>query len=231
MRLRTGTEISRRRTLAVAALLLASAFATATVAVRTMYTGSGEYQNMIWNLVLAWVPFVVALEIYDRHRRGVSATSLALPAVVWLLFLPNAPYLVTDFKYLAELDGAPVWYDAMLLMTFAWLGLLLGFGSLYLMHAVAAKVVGTVAGWVGVACVLGLTAFGVYLGRFQRWNSWDVVRDPAGLAADLWSGATDPLAYPQTLAVTIAFGAFLALGYLVLYSFVRLAAVEASDRQ
>ena len=225
------TEVSRRRALAVGALLLASAFGTAMVAVRVLYTGSGEYRNMLWNLVLAWVPFVVALEIYDRHRRGASPWRLALPAVVWLLFLPNAPYLITDFKYLAELDGAPVWYDAMLLMTFAWLGLLLGFGSLYLMHAVATRLAGTVAGWAGVVGVLGLTAFGVYLGRFHRWNSWDVVRDPTGLAGDLWSGAADPLAYPQTLAVTVALGAFLTLGYLVLYSFLRLAAVEASERQ
>ena len=230
MRPAGATETSRRRALAVGALLLASAFAIAMVAVRVVYTGSGDYQNMLWNLVLAWVPFVVALEIYDRHRRGAAAGRLALPAVVWLLFLPNAPYLMTDFKYLAELGGAPVWYDAMLLMTFAWLGLLLGFGSLYLMHAVAARVAGVAAGWVAVAGVLGLTAFGVYLGRFQRWNSWDVVRDPTGLAAQVWRGATDPLAYPHTLAVTFALGAFLTLGYLVLYSFLRLAAVEADER-
>ena len=201
------------------------------VVVRILYTGTGDYRNMVWNLVLAWIPFVVALGIYDRHRRGASPGRLALPALVWLLFLPNAPYLVTDFKYLAELGGAPVWYDVMLLTTFAWLGLLLGFGSLYLMHAVAARIVGAAAGWATVAGVLALTAFGVYLGRFQRWNSWDVVRNPTGLGGDLWGGATDPLAHPHTLAVTFALGAFLTLGYLVLYSLFRLAALDADEPQ
>ena len=231
MRPALATEMSRRRALAVGALLLASAFGTSLVAARIVYTGSGEYRNMVWNLALAWIPFVVALGIYDRHRRGVSPARLALPAVVWLVFLPNAPYLVTDFKYLAELGGAPVWYDVMLLTTFAWLGLLLGFCSLYLMHAVAARVAGALAGWVAVGGVLALTAFGVYLGRFRRWNSWDVVRDPLGLGGELVRGVTDPLAYPHTLAVTFALGLFLLVGYLVLYSVFRLAALEANERQ
>ena len=231
MRPALATETSRRRALAVGALLLASAFGTAMVAVRVAYTGTGEYRNMIWNLALAWIPFVVALGIYDRHRRGTSPARLAVPAVVWLLFLPNAPYLVTDFKYLAELDGAPVWFDVMLLTTFAWVGLLLGFVSLYLMHTVAARIAGAGAGWIAVGSVLALTAFGVYLGRFRRWNSWDVVRDPTGLGAELWSGFTDPLAHPHTLAVTFALGVFLSLGYLVLYSFFRLAALESDERQ
>jgi uncharacterized membrane protein len=216
--------------MAFASLALASALGVAMVGVRILYTGTGEYRNMLWNLVLAWVPFVVALGVYDRHRRGASPIRLLLPAAVWLVFLPNAPYLVTDFKYLAELDGAPVWYDVTLLTTFAWVGLLLGFGSLYLMHSVAARAVGALGGWVTVGAVLGMTAFGVYLGRFERWNSWDVVRNPAGLGGDLWAGLTNPLAYPRTVAVTLALSAFLSLGYLVLYSFLRLAAVEADER-
>jgi uncharacterized membrane protein len=229
MRVRAGTEASRRRVLAVGALLLASGFGVAMVAVRGVYTGTGEYRNLLWNLVLAWVPFVVALAVYDRARHGVPPRRLALPALVWLLFLPNAPYLVTEFKYLAEIGGAPVWYDITLLTTFAWLGLLLGFGSLYLMHVVASRILGPVTGWIAVGSVLALTGFGVYLGRFERWNSWDVVRNPGSLAAELLSGLSNPLDYPRALAVTIALGAFLSLGYLVLYSFLRLAALEAED--
>jgi uncharacterized membrane protein len=79
--------------------------------------------------------------------------------------------------------------------------------------------------------VLALSGFGIYLGRFERWNSWDVVRDPLSLAGDLAVGLSDPLDYPRALGVTVAFGAFLSLGYLVLYSFLRLAAVEADERR
>ena len=231
MRLLGATEASRRRVLAVGALGLTSAFGVALVAFRVAYTGSGEYRNLLWNLVLAWVPFVVALAVYDRHRRGAPARRLALPALVWLLFLPNAPYLVTDLKYLGEIGGAPVWFDVTMLTTFAWVGLLLGFLSLYLMQTVVEQLFGLAASWLAALCVLTLSGFGIYLGRFERWNSWDVVRDPWSLAGDLASGVSDPLDYPRALGVTIALGAFLSLGYLVLYSFMRLAAVEADERR
>jgi uncharacterized membrane protein len=229
MRLLGATEASRRRVVAVGALGLSSAFGVALVAVRIAYSGSGEYRNLLWNLVLAWVPFLVALAVYDRYRRGASARALALPALVWLLFLPNAPYLVTDLKYLGEIGGAPVWFDVTMLTTFAWVGLLLGFVSLYLMQTVAERLFGIGASWLGALGVLGLSGFGIYLGRFERWNSWDVVRDPMTLASSLASGLSDPLDYPRAFGVTIALGTFLSLGYLVLYSVLRLAAVEAED--
>jgi uncharacterized membrane protein len=231
MRSGAATEASRRRLLAVGALLLTSMFGVALVAFRMAYSGTGEYRNLLWNLVLAWVPFLIALAVYDRHRRGVSPGRLALPALVWLLFLPNAPYLVTDLKYLGEIGGAPVWFDVTLLTTFAWLGLLLGFLSLYLMQAVAERVAGTGASWFAALAVLALSGFGIYLGRFERWNSWDVVRDPGTLAGALATGLSDPLDYPRALGVTIALGAFLSLGYLVLYSFPRLAALETDQRR
>jgi uncharacterized membrane protein len=226
-----ATELSRRRILAVGALLLTSAFGVTMVAFRMSYSGTGEYRNLLWNLVLAWVPFVIALVVYDRHRRGVSPRRLAAPALVWLLFLPNAPYLVTEYKFLAHVDGAPLWYDMTLLTTFAWVGLLLGFASLFLMHTVAERVFGAAASWCAALVVLALTGFGIYLGRFERWNSWDVVLDPVKIASGLGSGLADPLSHARTLAITIAMGVFLSLGYLVLYSFLRLAAAEADERR
>jgi uncharacterized membrane protein len=226
---RGATEASRRRLLAVGALLLTSIFGVAMVAFRMAYSGTGEYRNLLWNLVLAWVPFVIALAVYDRHRRGVPPRRLALPALVWLLFLPNAPYLVTEYKFLGQSGGAPVWYDITLLTTFAWVGLLLGFASLYLMHTVAERLFGAAASWCAALVVLPLTGFGIYLGRFERWNSWDVVLDPVTIATSLGGGLADPLSHARTLAITIAMGAFLSLGYFVLYSFLRLAAVEADE--
>ena len=226
-----GTEASRRRALAIGALALASALAVALVAFRVAYTGSGEYRNLVWNLGLAWIPFLIALAVYDRHRRGVSWRTLALPAAVWLLFLPNAPYLVTDLKYLGEIGGAPVWFDVTMATTFAWLGLLLGFASLYLMQTAAKRSFGGAASWLAAFGVLALSGFGVYLGRYERWNSWDVIRNPTAIASDLAAGLSDPLGYARVLGVTIALGAFLSLAYLVLYSFLRLAAVEADERR
>jgi uncharacterized membrane protein len=222
------SEASRRRLVAVGALLAASAFGAAMVTFRVVYTGSGEYRNLLWNLFLAWIPFAIALVVYDRDRRGTSPRRLLLPALVWLLFLPNAPYLVTDFAYLARFDGMPVWYDVTMLTTFAWVGLLLGFLSVYLVHDVARRALGTVTSWIAIAAVLGLTSFGVFLGRLARWNSWDVVTNPGSLGADLGRALADPAAHRGAIAVTIALACFLSLAYLVLYSFLRLA--QTSER-
>ena len=217
--------------LAIGALALASALAVALVAFRVARTGSGEYRNLVWNLVLAWIPFLVALAVYDRHGRGVSWRRLALPTAVWLLFLPNAPYLVTDLKYLNEIGGAPLWFDATMVTTFACIGLLLGFASLYLMQTAAERSFGVAASGLVAFGALALSGFGVYLGRFERWNSWDVIGNPTAIAADLAAGFSDPLDYPRALGVTIALGAFLSLAYLVLYGFLRLAAVGVDERR
>jgi uncharacterized membrane protein len=230
MRLPTLSEASRRRAFALGALVLACAFGTGLVAFRVVYTGTFEYVNLVWNIVLAWIPFALALVVYDRDRRGVPRRRLILPALAWLLFLPNAPYLVTDLKYLAEIGGMPVWYDVTMLATFAWLGLVLGFVSLYLMQGVAERALGAVNAWLAVALVLGLTSFGVYAGRFARWNSWDVVVHPLRIAGDLWGGLAEPTAHRGTAALTVVLAGFLSLAYLAVYGFLRLAAQPDRDR-
>lgn len=210
--------MSHRRLATVASLGGLTALVVAMVAVRTVYSGNSFYQSLVWNLFLAWIPFVVALRVYDAHRRGASRFPLWLGGVVWLVFFPNAPYIITDFKWLNTWTGAPIWFDVVLVSAAAWCGLLLGFMSLYLMQAVVRRAVGTVNAWLFVLAVLVLSSFGIYLGRFLRWNSWDVVTRPDVLAAELWPQLVNPLEYPKTIAVTGLFTAFLAATYLVFYS-------------
>ena len=98
---------------------------------------------------------------------------------MWLAFFPNAPYILTDFLHLGSMgDIVPGWYDVLLLYWFAWTGLILGIVSLYLMQEIVTRGLGTAAGWVFVVVAAGLGSFGIYLGRFLRWNSWDLVRRP-----------------------------------------------------
>lgn len=212
-------------------LLALSGFCVAMVAVRVVYTGSTDYANLVWNLVLAWIPFVVALLVYDAYRRAAPRGLVLAGGALWLLFFPNAPYLVTDLGLLQGRSGAPLWFDVVLVSTAAWAGLALGFVSLYLVQAVARRALGALNAWVLVLGVLTLSSFGIYLGRFQRWNSWDVVAQPHGLLADVWSRVADPLAYPRTMAVTVLFTAFLTLTYLVFYSFARLALGEPGEQR
>src|SRR5439155_15195728 len=100
------------------------------------YTAYG-FRFLIWNLILASIPLLLALLVYDRYRRGTPLLRLTPLLVLWLLFLPNAPYIVTDFVHLSATSRAPLWLDGVELSAFAWTGMLLGFVSLYLLHAVA----------------------------------------------------------------------------------------------
>jgi uncharacterized membrane protein len=220
-------QASRRRIVALLSLLLSSAFAVALFVARALYTGSDHYRNLLWNLFLAWIPFVVALVVYDRHRRGAAGAALLAPAVLWLLFLPNAPYLVTDFFLLRWIGGAPVWFDVIMLTAFAWVGLLLGFVSLYLVHRVARDRLGAATGWLLVLATLALSSFGIYLGRFLRWNSWDFLVRPGAILADVWTRLSDPATGVKPVAVTVIFTGFLTLAYVALYSFLDLAREES----
>lgn len=226
--MRTLHTSTQRRRFAVATLGALSAFGLALLVGRFSWVGTNEYDNLAWNLVLAWLPFVIALGVYDLYRRGVSPLPLVPAALLWLLFLPNAPYLVTDFKYLWEYRDVPLWYDTVMLATFAGVGLLLGFLSLYLMHAVARRAFGATVAWTSVTIVLALAGFGVYLGRFARFNSWDIVTDPSRLAGDLWQGAFNPLAHRWAIAASVVLGALLMGGYVVAYRLVAITTTRLS---
>jgi uncharacterized membrane protein len=209
----------------VASLAVLSLFVVAMIAFRVLYTRTPEHIAIAWNLLLAWIPFALALVIYDRVRTGVLTPVLATVGLFWLLFLPNAPYLVTDLKHVGRGGGIPVMYDVLLLSAAAWTGLLLGLTSLFLVHAVARRLIGALNAWAFVVGVLALSSFGVYLGRVQRWNSWDVLLRP-GLLGDIASGAFHPLSHPRPIAVTILFTSFLLISYVVFYSLARLSALE-----
>lgn len=204
-----------RRTLAIVALLAASALCVALVEIRTHETGDPYYRFLVWNLILAWVPLALAVAAYARARHRVDLLVAAL-LVPWLLFFPNAPYLLTDFIHLGE-GPAPLWYDALMLSAFAWTGLLLGFASLYLVQMILRRALGATVAWVGVLGALGLASVGVYVGRFVRFNSWDALLHPVRVAEVVNEQLSAvPLRVAEAL---LALTGFLLVGYLAVYSF------------
>jgi uncharacterized membrane protein len=209
---------SRRRLLLLKALLAASLALTAGVAARVVYTDSLEATNLVWNLFLAWVPFALALVVYDAARRDAPAAPLVAVGLVWLLFLPNAPYIVTDFKWLGQYDSGTYWFDPALIGGAAAIGLVLGFVSLYLVQAVVARRVDRAAGWAFAFGALVASGVGVYLGRFQRWNSWDVFTEPTRVVGQLASAAVDPLAHGRPHALSIVFALAWCAGYALFYA-------------
>jgi uncharacterized membrane protein len=214
-------SLGDRRVATLAALAGLSLLVVAMVAVRMSYTGSSAYANLVWNLFLAWIPLGLALVVYAGARRGMRGLWLLAFGGLWLLFFPNAPYLMTDLKYLRELGGAPFWFDAVMASSAALAGLALGFISLFLIHSVARRYLGELWAWVGVWALLALSSVGVFLGRYQRFNSWDVFTDPKPILGDLAKGLSNPLDYPKVFAVTVVFSGFLVGTYLVFYTLAR----------
>ncbi len=122
---------------------------------------------------------------------------------LWLLFLPNSPYLVTDLVHLERAVGAPLWYDALIYATFAVTGLLLGYASLALVQLAVTRSAGRAAGWAVSLSCLGLSAFGVYLGRVERWNSWNVIESPRALARRVAEPLRNPFQNGFTIRYTV----------------------------
>jgi uncharacterized membrane protein len=198
------------------ALVAATVLPCALLAVRVWRTDSLAYAFLVYNLALAWAP--VALETLTRRFQR-SGSPLAVPAgVAWWLFFPNAFYLVTDFVHLHPRPGVPAWFDIALVVAFAWSGTLLAFVSLSRMHALVRSLRGAVAGWAFALFACLSSGFGIWLGRVQRWNSWDAALHPFLVADDALRAFAHPLRSPTAWGVTLAFGGLLAVLYLAFAS-------------
>jgi uncharacterized membrane protein len=218
-----------RFALTVLALANASVLCVALDEFRILRTGDPFYRFLAWNLFLAWVPFILAIVAFHRAQRRLDA-GVGVLLGLWLIFFPNAPYMLTDFIHLGESGSVPVWYDALMLSSFAWTALLLGFASLYLVQQVARRVVGLAWSWVGVAGVLALASFGVYLGRFVRFNSWDALIRPGRVLDVISNDVENPFRHPLMIVVLLALTAFLLVGYAVLYAFAGMRLELESER-
>jgi len=224
---RLRTSFSDRRLVVFGALVGLSGLVAGLVAFRLAFSHSFEDVPYLWNLFLAWIPFALALLIYDGHRRGARLVQLLALGLLWLVFFPNAPYIVTDFKYLGDMTGKTFLFEGLLIGTAASTGLLLGFMSLYLIQAIVRRAAGARYAWLFVFVALGLSSVGVYVGRVLRWNSWDVFVRPGSLLEELAGALVDPLAHPRPITVTILFTSFLLASYAVFYSLARTSSLLA----
>ena len=166
----------------------------------------------VWNLVLACVPVFFAAG-FALVRQRIWLIPLGLG---WLAFLPNDPYLVTDLVHLRS--GVNVWRHVMQYGIAAWTGVVLGVVSLHLVRQRIERKFGAVIGWIVVVISVSLSGVGVVIGRFQRFNSWDLVTQPGAVAATTLDWVRSPLAYVQSTGVALAVAAFFGLAYLTLWS-------------
>ena len=186
---------------------------------RASLSGSTHYAFLIWNLFLAWIPFGIAYVTYitSISRRWLYLL-IPVSAFLWLIFFPNAPYILTDFQHLSYGGNeVPVWYDVILLIWFSFTGLFLGMVSLFLMQEIIRREFGRWFGWGFVVLVAVLTTVGIYMGRFLRWNSWDILGNPGGLAQFTLYYLINPT--PRSLIFFSLFAPFFLFVYLLLYAF------------
>ena len=203
---------SRARLTLLFALAASVALSILLVVGRVLMTGRFTFLFLVWNLFLALIPF--ALSSFLGLAPRPMQTRLLLPVgLMWLLFSPNAPYLVTDLFHLDARPGVPLWYDLALILSCAWNGLMLAYASLSDMQRLVQQRLGPEPGWAFATLALLLSSFGIYLGRYLRFNSWDVLANPLTLFFDIVNRVLHPFSFPGTWGVTLVFGVFLLIGY------------------
>ncbi|NCU04828.1 MAG: DUF1361 domain-containing protein [Chitinophagaceae bacterium] len=190
-------------------LFFSVGFSLLLYAFRVWYTGSFLFLFIPWNLFLAWLPLYFSSQL---RSAGFSFRNLSFMAL-WLLFFPNSPYLITDLFHLEQRAGVPLYYDLVLLFMAAWNGLLMGLLSLrnierFLLQRFSVLKVRAV-----IFSCIALCGFGIYLGRYDRYNSWHLVTQPLDLLKGIAAKIMYPASHPGAWAVTILFTVVLLLIY------------------
>jgi len=197
-------------------LCLSVFFSVLLLLVRVLVTGELTYLFLPWNLFLAWIPLLITGWLQANIRLLENKRTFFLLLGAWLLFIPNSFYIITDLFHLTHIDSAPRWFDLLLLFSFAWNGLIFGILSVRKMEFFAGLQFSKTISQVFVFVVMWLAAFGIYIGRFLRFNSWDVLTNPFSLMAEIGEMILQPAAYGFAWGMTICYAAFMSLVYFTL---------------
>jgi uncharacterized membrane protein len=191
--------------------------------IRVFASATPTFLFLNWNLFLAFIPWALSslLNIYPKLQEKKLAVITLLGT--WLLFFPNAPYILTDLFHLKHVVSMPMWFDLLLILSFAWVGLLFGFMSLWDIekilnrYLIKSRLKGLLRYRFSVpifsSVLLFIGSFGIYLGRYLRWNSWDIIAEPFALIYDIGDRFVNPFEHPRTWGVTLLMGLFLNLVY------------------
>lgn len=195
---------------------LSMLFGVLMVFVRILYTGDRGFLFLLWNLFLAYIPYFISGWLSRTPSWAAYPRKFGLVFIAWLLFIPNTFYILTDLFHLGNHAGAPLWYDLLLIISFAWNGLMLGILSIRQMEKIVALYLPGKADWVFLYPIMMLNALGVYIGRYLRFNTWDVITNPFGLVSDIAQLVWHPLQYREAWAMVICFSVLMTLVYTTL---------------
>ncbi len=197
-----------------AGIVLLSVFCFMLLALRVHISGRDSFMFLIWNWLLAMIPLILSFIINALdYKKSINILSFIILGAVWLLFFPNAPYLVTDIVHLKERAIVPLWFDTLMLFSFAFTGLISGLVSLFYIHQHFMKYSGGRFSWFFICIVSILCSYGIYLGRFLRWNSWDILTNTGMLLNDVILNAFKT----KAILVTGVFTSFMIASYFIVY--------------
>ena len=188
------------------------AFIGLLLVVRIMYSGSSLYLFLVWNIFLAWIPFLIS-SLFAQLDRKVRWKQL-LVFCCWLTFFPNSLYIVTDLIHLEIASTVPKWFDAVLLFSSSMAGLMMAFASLYRVEKYLQRIIDIKFIPFSILAILFLGSFGVYLGRFLRWNSCDILSNPLQLLFSIGHRVISPIEHANTWGITVVFTIFFYLLYV-----------------
>lgn len=193
-------------------LSLSMAFSAAMVVVRIIYTDRLTFLFLIWNLFLAWLPY--AATNWAQHQpKWKSGKRLLFLFTGWLLFIPNAFYIITDLFHLGY-SNVPLWFDLALILSFAWNGLLLGLLSVRQMEKIMQPLLRGRHELLFIYPIMWMSAWGVYIGRYLRFNSWDVITNPFALITDIIDLLIHPLQNLMAWGMVACYSVLMTLMYI-----------------
>jgi uncharacterized membrane protein len=176
---------------------------------------------LVWNLFLAFLPYSLSLFIKDAacytQRRYLMVLML-----IWLLLIPNAFYILTDLFHLRKVEVVPLWYDLALISSFAWNGLIMGILSVRHLEKLIVDRWQLCSQWAFIIPVMYLNALGIYIGRYLRFNSWDVFANPLQLIRDVFYILIHPFEHRFDWSMIICFTIMLSLFYLTIKALSRM---------
>jgi uncharacterized membrane protein len=145
-----------------------------------------------------------------------NKVKLVIALAAWLLFIPNSFYIITDLFHLTRIESAPMWFDLLLIFSFAWNGIILGIISLRRVELIITLLRGKEFSIVLIFIVMWLNAFGIYIGRFLRYNSWDIISAPFSLAAEILNMVIHPFQNGYAWGMTLCYAVFITFLYFTI---------------
>jgi len=197
-------------------LLISCSFSIVLLCARVIVTGYDTYIFLVWNLFLAFIPYLISNWLTTSIATIKSKLRLAAAITAWLLFIPNSFYILTDLFHLDEIASAPKWFDLLLLLSFALNGLFLGIISLRQMESLLKQSNGKSFSLLIIFAVMWLNAYGIYIGRFLRYNSWDVVAQPFSLFGELMHMMIHPFQNKMEWVMIFCYAVFMTLLYITI---------------